>query len=262
MCLSQFLRNLFFIDAFKFVFYGLFNELKITDTPKLNKAYDTEKLFNRANLIFESILLKEKTKDEDKKLSPRNIIILLIWKMHKVDIVLGIIFASFHALMSTVARPLMLREIIIIVRTTDTIDDEKRIKGIILAVLISSTVLIEGFLGAHFRNQLSTKVGAQYLSWGMAMVHKKSTTVSTTSLKQSGIVISSLVGSDFIRIFEDFRRMCQLPSVIVALFGCIIVLFMTLKVASLVSLSVMFVVLVTNFKIIHKIKKIEEIDFI
>jgi len=261
--LGNFIGYVFYVPTFKKVLKGFKSPLGEEDVPlrpeQCTSKFLVVKAQNEWDKAVEELNLSTVSTDE---VSPYRVVLKVIWRLHRSDLLVGIILSIIQGLLSTVARPLLLREIILAIENEDGLSEsELNSRGAALAAGISLCILVEGLLQAHVKQLLSIQLGSRFLSWTMALIHKKSLRVSEEALSKSELVENSIIGNDLVRIYEDWRWMCLLPFIITALIGGVIILGFTLKLSSLVGIGVMAAIVGMNFTLARTIKSVEVKDY-
>lgn len=184
-------------------------------------------------------------------------LIRILFKLQAFELGLGTLLSILQALLFSVARPLLLGQIIYLVADPNSTN----LQGVMYALLFAAVILSEAIVQAQVKQLLSCRLGARFISWMTSLVCEKSMTVSTAAASSSGLQESALVGGDITRMVEEWKWLCLVVYVTFALIGGICVLAFTLGTSSLVGFAIMFSITFGNYRIARVIKKVEEKDF-
>ncbi len=167
-------------------------------------------------------------------------------------LLIGLLMSAVQGIVTTVARPLLIRQLVLMLQQGASIHDE-----LLMVAYLSIALLVEGWSGAALKHALSDYLGTIWFVSASALVQAKALRVpgGTTTVQEAG-----LVGNDILRVYENQRFASILPEAVFALIGGIVVLVLTIGTASAVGLTFMLTILLVNGRIAKLAQHAEEED--
>lgn len=172
-----------------------------------------------------------------------------MWLLLRTQAVVGWLVAILSGALSTVGRPLILREIVNTVSQTGTDKEVPLDRAVFLLVTLATVVLFEGWLGTLYRHLLADDLGTSFTSAIFSLLLKKVVQISDQSrADEKALDPSNLTGNDLMRRFRDFLVASNLPTAIAAFSGGIGTLIYVIDpVPAAAGIATMVAVMTTNF---------------
>ncbi|KAH9260151.1 hypothetical protein BASA81_001926 [Batrachochytrium salamandrivorans] len=237
--------RLFILWVLPVIATGTRKRFEKEDVPKLEKSLDSEPLMRRAVEEWKRIAEQPPHKRSYFTLTWR-----LQWKLLMVGICLSVV----QGLLFSVARPLLLRQVIL--RGSNLSIPPEDSVGLIMAFVLA--VLVEGILQGCAKQVLCGEFSSTFYSWTAGLLAWKAVRIDSTSPVLLRFEATGLIGHDLTRLVDDWRWGSMVFANFVSLIGGICVLASTLKVASLPGFGIMLVIFMFNFRLGKVLRRIEE----
>jgi len=165
-------------------------------------------------------------------------VLSICWDLFGWEVVVGFVLSFFHGLTVTVARPLLLREIIAEV-------DRDLDQAFFLTGMLGVTLLCEGVLACTLKHVLGERLGAQFVMTACSLLQRKALKLENKSAGSQ----ASMISTDVVQVFEMLKFMGWVPSAFVSLIGGTAVVVFTIGEAGLIGMSVIGLVIIISFVI-------------
>ena len=177
-----------------------------------------------------------------------------MWELLRPMLLRGSAVAFVAGLLSTVARPYILREIINQIATEDVELDE----AVMLIAILAAVVFFEGWLSVLARHLLSDNVGTSMITALLSLILGK-VVRGVDQTAAPGVNVANLVGNDTSRRFMDLMLASQLPLAVGSMSGglAMVILFIGWEPA-VVGVTTIVVVMFGNVMIARKLGRIEK----
>lgn len=239
------LSRLFILWVLPVIATGARQRFEKQDVPKLEQSLDSEPLLQCAVEEWKRMA----------QLPPhKRSYFTLIWRLQWGLLLVGIGLSVVQGLLFSVARPLLLRQVIL--RGSDlTVPPEESV-GLIMAFVL--VVLVEGILQGCAKQVLCGEFSSTFYSWTAGLLAWKAVRIDSTSPALLRFEATGLIGHDLTRLVDDWRWGSMVFANFVSLIGGICVLAATLKLASLPGFAILLIIFVFNFRLGKVLRRVEE----
>ena len=179
-----------------------------------------------------------------------------MWELLRPQLLLGSAVAFVAGLLSTVARPYILREIINQIAANNVELDE----AVLLIAILATVVFFEGWLSVLARHLLSDNLGTSMITALLSLILGK-VVRGVDQAAATGANVANLVGNDTSRRFMDLMLVSQLPMAVGSMSGglAMVILFIGWEPA-VVGVTTIVVVMFVNMMIARRLGRIEKMN--
>ncbi|GBG31313.1 ABC transporter, putative [Hondaea fermentalgiana] len=225
------------------VFKGFKKPLRKDDLPGLNPDYISSSLY----LEFQEHFNTDPTAKHAFQRA------LLRIPRVRNTLILGTLISVMQGILSTVAKPLILKVIVDAVA-----EDVSTPDAIVLIVYFALIVGAEGWAGVMARQLLAEEFGTMFHICASSAVYGKMLRVDTQRQYEDQSSESSLIGNDIVRAYENLRFAAKFPMAIAGVIGGVAVLLVLIGTSALVGIAIMLGIMALNMllgKLIHMIEE-------
>jgi len=213
--------------------------LEPEDVPKLPSEFSAGVIAKSTETAWLHEI--EASKQADRKPSLNR----LLWRMLKWLLIATVICGSINGLLTTCARPLMLRSLIL--------NAEDHSVAFPLVAALAAELLGEGLTTVLMRHFFADRFGAAYVAILANLLFRKTLRLSPGATCSS----TSLIGNDVARTYEMLKLVAWVMSAAVGLAAGIVVLLLTIGYLAFVGIAVFGVILVVNAMLARCVKAAE-----
>ena len=219
-----------------------------TDSPPPPSLLDARTLIPRADELY-----AEERAKRSIFASPLTRVLL---RLTPFETFVGLVASALQGVLTTAARPLMLRRIVKALGEPPTDANQRELVELIFA--LCGILLLEGITAIASKHALSDFCGSMWVVVLGGLVQRK--TLRATTAHDQPLQPSTLFGNDVLRNFENIKFSCLLPTAVAALISGICVLVYTIRTAAIAGLVVMFLLLSVNALWATRAEEAEEKD--